>query len=324
MTVRVWKDVMKDDKRSQLLKLLDAADNRVLDDVIAYAEELTNPNRNINDFALAKVLNERATSIIRMVANVFHNGNSSTRDIDIQPVNKSYILIADELKRIYSHNQELTDISPSPIWQYFDIVEGFEWELSDHIYERQNDAGQHHNAQVNKLCIISGKNEPKYTPKIKKMVDDADKAIAEYKKEAKDLKNEDTDSDRYWLIPEYKLTYNLDGTILVNNVLKLKKAHAGSASDKLMEQATKQPEVLFKPELGQYSRNLSTTLSGMGFSETLRALFFPVVSKDKGILFRQNVTRATADTEHIDTAELDLQLKKLGAYTEIDTSTIPF
>jgi hypothetical protein len=57
-------------------------------------------------------------------------------------------------------------------------------------------------------------------------------------------------------------------------------------------------------------------LSSAGFTATLRDLFFPTVSKSKGIVFRDTVTRKQADDENIDTIELDLKLKELGASIE--------
>ena len=81
----------------------------------------------------------------------------------------------------------------------------------------------------------------------------------------------------------------------------------------------KYPNTLFKPDLGQTSRNLSTVLSSAGFTPTLRRLFFPIVSKSKGILFRPTVTRQQADDEKLDTSDLDLKLKELDTASEPKT-----
>ncbi len=91
-----------------------------------------------------------------------------------------------------------------------------------------------------------------------------------------------------------------------------------------MEQAQKQPNIAFKPELGKMTRNLSTVISSMGFNKELRQLFFPLISKNKGIVFRQNVSRAEADSDLINTYELDTKLERAGANTEIDLDSIPF
>lgn len=79
--------------------------------------------------------------------------------------------------------------------------------------------------------------------------------------------------------------------------------------------------------MGNYSRNISTTLSSLGFSGTLKDQFFPIVSNSKGIKFRPQVTRAEADETGIDTADLDTKLQALGAKVEdkpIDLNDIPF
>lgn len=117
-------------------------------------------------------------------------------------------------------------------------------------------------------------------------------------------------------IPSYFLDYKLDGCILINDVFRLKKAHAGSSTEKLLEQALKRPNELFRPDIGQTSRNLSTILSSAGFTKELRQLFFPTVSSSKGVVFRPTVSRKEADDEGIDTTALDAKLVAFGAETE--------
>lgn len=112
----------------------------------------------------------------------------------------------------------------------------------------------------------------------------------------------------------YKLKYEDNGSIVINDVLVLKKTQSGSAPRKLMEQALKHPYELFKPELGQLNRNLSNVLSDMGITGTLKELFFPIANKD-GVKFRPSVNNTTAEEERIDTKELDKKLKELGAKT---------
>ncbi|MEX0881584.1 MAG: hypothetical protein WDZ34_01780 [Candidatus Saccharimonadales bacterium] len=306
---------MKDETKQGLMKLLGITDGKVADDILAYAKKLSAPERKTNDFALAKALNERVTDIFDLV---------SSDKLDTKAINKSYVLMVNELKKIYARNTELSDIEISPIWKHFDIIEGAEYEISEYIHTWDNDSGQRHNAKVNKLCIISNKETPEYTPEIKELLVNANKSIADYRRQIDQQKRQKANDSRDWFISEYILTYTEDGTILINNVLKLKKTQAGSTATKLMEQAIKQPNTLFKPELGQTARNISTILSSLGFSGTLRTLFFPVVSTSKGIKFRTAISRATADTEHIDTAELDVRLEELGARTEINPVNIPF
>ena len=332
---------MNDKLKPELMKLLGITDEKVADKVLYYAELVSDGTTTMlvnsgqkqeakkllddlkaNDYAVAKALNERVTTIFELFA------RSDTRSLDITAINKSYVLLVNTLKKIYARNDELKSIERKPVWEYFDIIEGLEHDIGQYTNDWDNDNGQSHNARVNKLCIVAGKETPDYTAELKQIVNDADKAITAFRKQLDDIKSTESVSQNDWYIPEYKLVYNINGIILVNDVLKIMKTHAGSASSRLMEQAKNNPNTLFKPDLGhKYSRNLSTTLSGMGFSATLRALFFPTVSEDKGIVFRPVVSRATADADRIDTAKLDLQLKQLGADVEqkgISLDDIPF
>ena len=333
---------MNDKLKPELMKLLGITDEKVADKVLYYAKLVNDGTTTMlvnsagkkeaqkllddlkaNDYAVAKALNERVTTIFELFA------RSDTRSLDITAINKSYVLLVNTLKKIYARNDELKAIERKPVWEYFDIIEGLEHDISQYTNDWDNDNGQSHNARVNKLCIVAGKEAPDYTLELKQIVQDADKAITAFRKQVDDQKLRETvnEAEKDWYIPEYKLSYNTNGTILVNGVLKIKKTQAGSASSKLMEQATEHPNTLFKPDLGKYSRNLSTTLSGMGFTATLRALFFPTVSEDKGIVFRPLVVRATADDDRISTTELDLQLKQLGAditQKELTLDDIPF
>lgn len=311
---------MKDeDVKPKLMRLLGISDEEVADKVLQYAK-LINVDKNkaqsliddlnANDYAFAKVLNQRVTTIFGMVT------SNDTWSLDITEINKSYVLLVNLLKKIYAHNNELSAIEQKAVWEHFDIIEGCEREINDYASSNwDSDTGQSHVARVNKLCIIKGRDNPVYTPEIKLIVQEADEAISVFRKQIEDqeLNEAANDTEKDWYISEYKLSYSTDGVILVNGVLRIKKTQAGSASSKLIEQAIKSPNVIFKPDLGKYSRNLSTTLSGMGFTATLRALFFPIISETKGIVFRPIVTRITADDDRIDTAKLDLQLKQLGA-----------
>jgi len=321
---------MKDNTKPELMKLLGITDGTVIESVIQYAQSLNMAGRKANDYALAKALNERATDIIEMVADAYQHNSQFSRTLDVTAINKSYILLVNELKTLYTRNKELTDISNTPAWKYNDVIEGSEWNINEYIYQNQNDAGQTHNAQVNKLCIIAGKETPEYSPAIKKIVDEADKAIAIYGKQLNDQRVKTASNDRNWFIAEYRFTHNDDGTLLVNGVsgvLKVKKVQAGQASEKLLEQAKNKPSELFKPDLGNYSRNISTALSSLGFSGTLKELFFPIVSNSKGIKFRPLVTRAEADEAGIDTADLDTRLQALGVRVEekpLSLDDIPF
>lgn len=287
-------------------ELDEATAKYVLDQAEALARSLRQPDRKPNDFALAKYLNDRAIALFEMVAD--HNNTP-----DVTDINKSYILIVDELKKLYARNPELEKIGETICWRNFDRLEYIQNDLWEYSQYTNSEYGLSHNAQVNRLCISNGKETPDLTPEIKKIINDAEKRGKAF---YADLEGNEP-AARNWFIPRYVFTYTTDGSLLVNGikgVLKVKKAQAGSASAKLIEQATAKPNELFKPNLGHnYSRSISVTLSGIGFSGTLRSLFFPQVSEDKGLVFRPVITRDEANAEHIDTSELDSQLKKLGA-----------
>lgn len=293
----------------------------LLDRTKVLAKTLSDPDRKPNDFALAKYLNERVISI-------FSLATDQRNSADISAINKSYILMVNELRKLYARNPELKKISEPICWQDYDRVEYIQdslWEYRDSV---SNDYGHSHNAQVNRLCIINSKETPKFTPELKKIVDDANKNVTAYLAELEEDEPEVSDGR---FIPVYSLAYKDDGTILVNGVLKLKKTQAGQASDMIMSQAFQhdgQTEP-FKPTIAT-KRQLTTIIGDMGFDVTLRALFFPIINKHKGIVFRSSVTRDEAYVQHIDTSQLDARLKKLGAATErepdqpINLDDIPF
>lgn len=298
-------------------ELDEASAKYVVDRAAALAKSLKEPDRKANDFALAYHLNNLAIGLFEMV--VDHNNLPDTN-----AVNRSYILISNELRRIYARNPELQAINGSICWQVFDRLEHIEHAFWDWKQYNENEYGVSHNAEVNTLCIINGKETPDFPPEIKKIVDEAEANGKAFFAKIED----ESDVERDWFIPEYTLTYASDGSLLVNGVkgvLKVKKTQLASASAKLMEQAVAKPNELFKPNLGHnYSRTLSVTLSGLGFSGALRDLFFPQVSEANGVVFRPTITREEVDAEHIDTTKLDDKLKKLGADVVQKPMEIPF
>jgi hypothetical protein len=226
------KDVMNDSQKRELKELLGISDGTLIDSVVAYAQSLTMTGRRANDFALAKAFNKRTTDIVDMVADAYQDNTTAARTFDVTPINKSYILLVNELRKLYIRNKELQDISVNPPWKHIDVIEGSEWEINEHIYHNQNDAGQSHNAQVNKLCIIAKKETPEYTSEQKEIVEEADKNITAYRKQLDENRRKTTSSDRNWFIPEYRFTLSDDGTLLVNGVsgvLKVKKVQVGQA-----------------------------------------------------------------------------------------------
>jgi hypothetical protein len=218
-----------------------------------------------NDFAVAKALNALVSQMILCI--VMAEVVGLPEDHDIYDLNRAYVLLINELQKLYDGNATLSEIKPEPIWKRFDVLKTSSWDINRFLEDADNDAGNAHIARVEKLCIIAGKEIPDYSTEQKKLVDDVEESISKYtkmitvaNKERLAIKEND------WQIPEYTLIYKPDGTILINDVLKLKKVHAGSTTERLLEQALKQPNDLFKPDLGQTSRNLSTILNSAGFT----------------------------------------------------------
>lgn len=277
--------------------------------------EAANEQPNTNDYAVARALNSLIGQMILCV--VMADEVGLPEDHNIADLNRAYILLTDELQRLYDNNPTLAAINPEPIWKRFDVLRTSSWDINRYLEDADNDAGNAHNARVEKLCIIAGVDDPKYSPEQKKLVEATDKVLASYLEMITAVNQERlAKKANDWQIPEYSLTYKPDGSILINNVLKLKKVHAGSTTERLLEQAVKRPNELFKPDLRQTSRNLSTVLNSAGFTPVLRQIFFPTVSNSKGIVFRDIVSRKQADDDNIDTTELDIKLKALGAPTE--------
>lgn len=266
-----------------------------------------------NDYAVAKVLNDLVRRMVWKI--VVADALDFDEDFKIKELNRAYILLSHELEKLYAHNSELDSITPRPLWKDFEVLETSSWYLvNEYLENSENDMGEAHIARIERLCIISGKEVPDLSPEQEELIDYVEKALRDYDHAVAYGYIER--QEKNWQIPEYTLTFKFDGTILVNDVLKLKKVHASSTTERLLDQAIKNSNKLFKPDIGQTSRNISTVLSGAGFTEELRALFFPIASKSRGVFFRPTVTRKQADEDNIDTSKLDHKLNELGAKTE--------
>lgn len=272
-----------------------------------------------NDYAVAYALNESVNSIISIIA--FFQVIGTHKEFDPLELNRMYILLVFELETLYDRNPKLAEIKPEPIWRHFDIIKDKLHDVEIFALEESN-SNRSHLARVEKLCILSGEVSPVFTDKQQRFIDETKKISEKYSgmllKEVKKMPidetlNPDTTNVRAWCIEEYTVIYKPDGTILINNVLKLKKIHAGSTVERLLEQSIKNPNILFKPNLGQTARNISTVLSSAGFTPILRDIFFPIVSDDKGIIFRPKVSREETLTERINTNEIDTLLVESGA-----------
>lgn len=277
---------------------------------------MKNEPANSNDYALAKKLDFTATYLVHGLCDMLRHLEFLDYDEEyyriIKNANRAYILLVNELEEIYSRNESLAKLNEDPttlaVWKNFDVIQGNEIEISKFSQGFKNlTKYQGHSVQVERLAILAGQEEAILTPKLEKLIEEADIAGAMaaqhgHKKIPK-------------YISSYKLEYMNDGSIVVNGVLPLKKTQSGSAPRKLMEQAVKHPYESFKPELGQLSRSFSSVLNDMGITGTIKKIFFPIANKDE-VLFRPIVDRSRAENEQIKMLdELDKQLKDLGAAT---------
>lgn len=272
---------------------------------------VTVQSTNDNDYPVARVLNNVVLSIVALVRKA--EEMDLPEDYKIEELNRTYVLLVHELENLYDQNPKLSEIKPEPFWKRFDVLKAASWRLLDYLDDPDQDKGQAHMRKLDKLCIIADNETPELSPEQIKLIESALETVKAYRQTLDDARLDINQSiEDNWYIPEYWLDYK-DGTILINDVLKLKKTHIGSTIDKLMEQAIKNPNTLFTPKLPSTARNLSTVLSSAGLTPTLRQLFFPIVSKSKGILFRPKVTFGQATRDDIETTELDLLLKLLDA-----------
>lgn len=273
-----------------------------------------------NDFAVAKALNESVISLFELL--MMYQIIVRNKKFDKDELNRAYIFLVDELQKIYDKNPELQGIKPEPTWKKFDLLLPM-YDVSKYLED--DDGGKSHNARVEKLSMLAGEEEPRLTDDQKQLVEYVDTIIKKYseiivEEHKKSPKNEVELPTFY--IHKFTITYKQDGTVLINDVLKLKKVHAGSISEHLLEQCMKNPNKLFKPKLGRTSRNISTILSSIGITPIMRDLFFPIVSDERGVLFRPVVTFREALDDRIRTREFEEELMKHGAIPHLVTPEI--
>lgn len=135
-----------------------------------------------NDYALARLLNEREIQIFSLLAD--HKDIPDTTD-----VNRSYVLLADELKQIYARQPELKDIGQPICWRVMSNLELFHENIGEYktlAWEYTNsgaDYGEEHNANVTTLCIRANATKPQVPPQLEKLLSDADRNIKAFQYE---------------------------------------------------------------------------------------------------------------------------------------------
>ncbi len=263
-----------------------------------------------NAFAIATELNERVSKIAWLVSENVKYSSAVELD-DMSAVNKYYVLLTNELAGIYQCRPELTDVQPKPVWHNIATIDGNVEKIAHMVANGQLKKDEEHIAQIKRFAIISGKENIDVSSSVADLIRQADTAISSFQRKVeRHISNSFIDEDA--VIQKYSFEYKANGTIMVNGILKLKKVHAGSLLDKLLEQASKHPNEMHMPSLGQTRRSLSTLVSDISTIGSIRLLFFPTVRQDKGVYFRPIVTRRTALSEGIDTNEIDELLSELS------------
>lgn len=284
-----------------------------------------------DDYAIAREFHHYATQLLQAVKllNESYNFDDPYSEYHetIMTINRPYVLLVNELETIYGKNEALAKLNDDPktkaTWTLFNTIESKDQDIYAYFREHKSlkklkdDTDFAHEAQVNRLSIIAGKEKPNYSPRQQQIWDDAEAAYVKFMKQhaAWHTSRPQKRSKGHNFIVNYELKYADNGNIVINDVLVLKKTQSGSAPRKLLEQALKHPYEHFKPELGQLNRNLTNVLNDMGITGVIKELFFPIVNRD-GLTFRPVVYFETAEKERIETTELDKKLKELGAKTE--------
>jgi len=140
-----------------------------------------NQSTEVNDYAIALYLNERAWKILWHVADLY-----PLQSKDMEKVNRNYVLLVQELSELYTNNIELKQLEPKPTWQRFRQIESNQVTIADLQENRTGDTGQAHTAEVRRLCIIMGKDKPELNDKQKTLTTEADEIITVLHKHAKE------------------------------------------------------------------------------------------------------------------------------------------
>ena len=134
---------------------------------------------NSNDYALARVLNERVITIFKLMDN--------ERDLpDYSALNRSYVLLREELKQIYARQPELQNAGGGICWKVMQNIELFHENIGEYKslafdYSHSGaDYGDEHNTNVNMLCIKANIDKPVIPQHINKLLTEAERNIKDF------------------------------------------------------------------------------------------------------------------------------------------------
>lgn len=129
-----------------------------------------------NDYALARLLNERVIHIFSLM--------DTQNDLpDYSALNRSYVLLREELIQIYARQPELQNAGGDICWRVMQNIELFHENIGEYktiAFEYANsgaDYGEEHNSNVNMLCIKANIDKPVIPPHIQKLLTEAESNI---------------------------------------------------------------------------------------------------------------------------------------------------
>ena len=140
---------------------------------------MTGNTDTANDYALARVLNERVIAIFKLMDDL--------RDLpDYSALNRSYVLLREELKQIYARQPELQKVGGSICWKVMQNIELFHENIGEYkslafeYSQSGTDYGDDHNTNVNMLCIKANIDKPVIPPRLKKLLTEAESNIKDF------------------------------------------------------------------------------------------------------------------------------------------------
>ncbi|MGH7197072.1 MAG: hypothetical protein ACREGJ_04910 [Candidatus Saccharimonadales bacterium] len=135
-----------------------------------------------NDYALARILNEHLIKILVLL--------DDQRDLpDYTALNRSYVLLANEVKQIYARQPKLQKVGGTICWRVMKNIELFHENIGEYkslAYEYTHsgaDYGEEHNSNVNMLCIEANIEKPVISPQIKQLLTEAESNIKAFQYE---------------------------------------------------------------------------------------------------------------------------------------------
>ena len=137
---------------------------------------------NGNDYALARLLNEREIHMFSLL--------DTLNDLpDYSALNRSYVLLREELIQLYDRQPELQNVGGSICWRVMPNIELFHENIGEYksiAFDYANsgaDYGEEHNAGITTLCIKAGISKPVIPPRIQKLLSEADSNIKAFQYE---------------------------------------------------------------------------------------------------------------------------------------------